>query len=74
MYSIENLIQQGLDHSLIDHNLLFIGFCGSVEFDDVPKVVFRIVDEQPNFSIRMREKNALEVDHVRVLEFTEQLR
>ena len=35
--------------------------------------MFRVVEKEANFSVRVREKNSLEVDHVRVLQLSKKL-
>jgi hypothetical protein len=36
--SVENLIEQRLDHALVNHHSLLVGLGGTVEFDDVLKI------------------------------------
>lgn len=73
MYAIQNLIQETLDHSLgyCDGFLVCLG-C-AMEFDYVPQIVFGKVKEKPHFSVRVREEDANQVDHVDVLQFPQQL-
>ena len=73
MDSIQDLIEEGLDHSLVDHDLLLVGLGRPVELDDVPKVVLGEVHEKPDLAVRVGQEDALEVDHVGVLQFTEEL-
>ena len=42
-------------------------------FNSYPQVVFRVVEKEANFSVRVRKKNSLEVDHVRVLQLSKKL-
>ena len=35
--------------------------------------MFRVVEKEANFSVRVRKKNSLEVDHVRVLQLSKKL-
>ncbi len=37
MYSVQNLVEQRLDHALVDHHLLLVGLGSAVELDDVLK-------------------------------------
>ena len=53
MNAVEDLVEQRLDHSFVDHNLLLVGLGSPVEFDDVPEIMFRVVDEQQHFPIRV---------------------
>ena len=51
-----------------------IGYCiylgSSVEFDDVPEVVFWVVEEQPHLPVCVGQENPLQVDHVGVLQLS----
>ena len=38
--AVENLIQQGLNHSFVHHNLLLVRLSSTMELDNVPQVVF----------------------------------
>ena len=42
-------------------------------FNSYPQVMFRVVEKEANFSVRVRKKNSLEVDHVRVLQLSKKL-
>lgn len=72
--AIENLVEERLDHALVHHDLLLAGLGRPVVLDDVPEVVLRVVDEQPDLAVRVGEEHPLEVDHVRVLQFTQELK
>lgn len=67
MDTIQDLVEQAFDHSL-SHSHWFLGrLCCPMELDNVPKIVFRVVEEQPDFSVRVREEDADQVDYVDVL-------
>lgn len=72
--AVQYLIQQTLDHAFRHHDRLFILFGGSVEFDDVPQVVFGIIEQEPNFSVGVWQKYPNQIDHIRMLQFTQQLK
>ena len=54
--AVEDLVEERLDHALVDHDLLLVGLGRAVELDDVPQVVLRVVEQQPhlNDTITMR--------------------
>ena len=46
--AVEDLVEERLDHALVDHDLLLVGLGRPVELDDVPQVVLRVVEQQPH--------------------------
>ncbi len=42
-------------------------------FDNVPKVMLRVVKEKPHFAVIVRQEYFLETDHVWVFQLTQQL-
>ena len=52
--SVEDLVEERLDHALVDHDLLLVGLGRAVELDDVPQVVLRVVEQQPHLNDTMR--------------------
>ena len=52
MNPVENLVQQRLDHALVHHDLLLVGLRRTVELDDVPQVMLRVVEQQPYLAVR----------------------
>ena len=46
--AVEDLVEERLDHALVDHDLLLVGLGRAVELDDVPQVVLRVVEQQPH--------------------------
>jgi hypothetical protein len=68
---IEDLVEQALDHSFGNHHCSLGSFRGAMELDDVPQVVFSVVEQQPNLPVSMREENSDEVDHVGMFQLAE---
>lgn len=71
MDSIQDLIQQTLHHSLRHHDGLLVGLRRSVELDDVPQIVLRVVKQQPHFAVIMGEEHSDQVDDIRMLQLSE---
>lgn len=72
--AIQDLVEETLDHSLGHCHWLLSRLGCPMEFNYVPQVVFSVVKEEPHFSIRVRQEDSDQVDHVDVLKFTEELR
>ena len=73
MDAVEDLVEEALDHALVDHDLLLAGLGRPVVLDDVPEVVLGVVDEEPDLAVGVREKHPLQVDHVWVLQLPQKL-
>ena len=48
--AVEDLVEERLDHPLVDHDLLLVGLGRPVELDDVPQVVLGVVKQQPHLN------------------------
>ncbi len=68
---VQDLIQEGLDHSFWNHDWFLRGLRRPVVLDDVPEVMLCKIKEEPDFPIRVGEEDSLEADNVRVLQLTE---
>ena len=51
--AVEDLVEERLDHALVDHDLLLVGLGRPVELDDVPQVVLGVVEQQPHLNDMM---------------------
>lgn len=71
--TIQDLVQQTLDHALGYHDGLLVGLGGAMELDDVPQVVLCIVKQQPDLAVHVRQEHADQVDDIGVLQLPQQL-
>lgn len=73
VYSVQDLVQQTLHHTLRHKHRFLAGLCRPMELDNVPQIVFRIVEQQPHLAVRVRQEHPDQVDDVRMLKLAQQL-
>ena len=52
--TVQDLIEKTFHHPLVDQQGLLVGLGRPVVLDDVPQVVLRVVEQQPDLSVSVR--------------------